>query len=230
MSPADPEPVAVAILAKAPIPGLVKTRLIPVLGPDGAAALQERFIARAVEAAIATEIGPVTLWLSPDAHHPALCALAARYRLRLREQPAGDLGARMHAAFTNADGAAIVIGTDCPALMPQHLRSAAEALRTGVDAVLIGAEDGGYVLIGLRQPQPELFTGLIWSTGNVADETRRRMEQLGLNWCELPPLWDVDRPEDIARMRREGFDGMLAASIERPEARIGARRRHCEEQ
>src|SRR6202034_4158096 len=85
---ANAEPVAVAILAKAPLPGLAKTRLAPALGADGAAALQGRLIERAVETARAADIGPVTLWAAPDQDHPTFQALAALFGGALARQPA----------------------------------------------------------------------------------------------------------------------------------------------
>src|SRR5437763_10504937 len=146
MSGTSPEPVAVAILAKAPLPGLAKTRLAPVLGANGAAALQARLIERAVETARKAAVGPVTLWAAPDQDHPAFQTLAALFGVTLARQPDGDLGARMLAALDAARGPAIVIGTDCPALQPAHLRAAAAALTGGVDAVVVPVEDGGYAL------------------------------------------------------------------------------------
>jgi len=97
MASATPEPVALAILAKAPVAGLVKTRLIPALGADGAAALHARLIERTVETACAAAIGPVTLWVTPGPH-PCFTALASRFQIALAAQPDGDLGARMLAA------------------------------------------------------------------------------------------------------------------------------------
>jgi rSAM/selenodomain-associated transferase 1 len=211
MSRASPEPVAVAILAKAPLPGLAKTRLAPALGADGAAALQGRLIERAVETARAANIGPVTLWAAPDQDHPAFQTLAALFGVALARQPDGDLGARMLAAIEAARGPAIVIGTDCPALRPAHLAAAAEALAGGVDAVVVPVEDGGYALIGMREPQPALFADMPWSTAGVMAETRRRLTRLSLSWREPARLWDVDLPEDVERMKREG----LAALIDR---------------
>jgi uncharacterized protein len=201
MSRASLEPVAIAILAKAPVPGFAKTRLIPALGAEGAAALQARLIARAVATACAAGCGPVTLWATPNAVHSLFQKMAARYSIALAVQPEGDLGARMHAACAAARGPVLIIGTDCPALTTDHLRDAAQVLRAGRDAVVIPAEDGGYVLIGLTRPVPALFSDMIWSTSEVMGETRRRMAAQGLRWRELPPLWDVDRPEDLARMR-----------------------------
>jgi len=205
MASATPEPVALAILAKAPTAGAVKTRLIPALGADGAAALQARLIERTVETACAAATGPVTLWVTPAPPNEYFTTLASRFPIGLAVQPDGDLGARMLAACQAAAGPVIVIGTDCPALTLEHLREAADALREDNDVVVIPAEDGGYVLIGSRQPQPVLFTDMTWSTDTVTSETRRRLAHAGLTARELPPLWDVDRPEDLARLRTAGL-------------------------
>jgi glycosyltransferase A (GT-A) superfamily protein (DUF2064 family) len=98
----------------------------------------------------------------------------------------------------------MVIGTDCPALTADHLRGAASALADH-DVVLVPAEDGGYVLIGMRAPQPGLFSDMVWGTETVLAETRARIARLGLTSCELETLWDVDRPEDLARLSAEEF-------------------------
>jgi glycosyltransferase A (GT-A) superfamily protein (DUF2064 family) len=110
----------------------------------------------------------------------------------------------MHAAL-ESECPALVIGTDCPALEPKHLLDAANALREGAEAVIIPAEDGGYVLIGLRRPQPDLFTNVQWGTKSVMADTRRRAAELGLAVRELAPLWDVDLAEDLERMREAGL-------------------------
>jgi rSAM/selenodomain-associated transferase 1 len=212
MAPATPEPIAIAVLARAPVAGQAKTRLIPALGPDGAAALQERLIERAIGTACAAAVGPVTLWTTPAAH-ACFTALTSRHPIALMVQPEGDLGVRMLAACQAAAGPAIVIGTDCPVLTPEHLRDAAQALREGTDVVVIPAEDGGYVLIGSRIPQPGLFAAMTWSSDTVMAETRRRLAREGLTWREPAQLWDVDRPEDIARLRAVGLgqltDGLV---------------------
>jgi hypothetical protein len=190
-------PVEIAVLAKAPIAGYAKTRLAPRLGLQGAARLQERLVDRALATAAAARIGTVVLWCAPDDSHPALRALARRHGAAVRVQPAGDLGARMLAAAQ--DGPTLVIGADCPALAPGHLRVAVDALARGDDAVLIPAEDGGYVLIGLAAPQPAVFTDIEWGSDRVLAQTRARLAAAGLRWSELPALWDLDRPEDLDR-------------------------------
>ena len=96
-----------------------------------------------------------------------------------------------------------MIGTDCPALTDVHLRGAANALREGIDVILIPAEDGGYVLIGTRSAQPALFAGITWGTNTVLAETRARIIENRLVLAERPPLWDVDTESDLARLERE---------------------------
>lgn len=196
-------PVPIAVLAKAPVPGLVNTRLIPAIGAHAAAVLQERLTERAIATALAADVGPVTLWCSPDATHSTFVKLVMQRRIILKRQPEDDLGARMLAATAAGTGPVLVIGTDCPALTELHLRGAANALRDGNDVVIIPAEDGGYVLIGTRTPQPALFAGIPWGTNTVLTETRTRIIEQRLMLIEQPPLWDVDTEADLARLERE---------------------------
>jgi hypothetical protein len=204
---ADLRQVQVAVLAKAPVPGWAKTRLIPALGPRGAARLQRRLTRVAVQTACDAGLGPVTLWCAPDARHRLFRALQQTTRLQCRDQPEGDLGERMHTAFRVhcAQGPLLLIGTDCPALRPAHLRQAAQALADGDEAVFYPAEDGGYVLVGLRQPQAALFSDMAWSTAEVMSETRLRARRLNLQLREFETLWDVDVPEDLARLAAAGW-------------------------
>jgi rSAM/selenodomain-associated transferase 1 len=203
MSQSNNNKTAVAILAQAPIPGFAKTRLIPVIGQHAAAVLQERLTDRAVETALTADVGHVTLWAAPDAGHDTFLAMVARKPVSLRPQPAGHPGACMLAAAKAADGPVLIIGTDCPALAPMHLRSAAKALHDGADVVLIPAEGNGYVLIGLRQAEPTVFENIAWGTPKVLAETRARIIARGLRLSEIPPLWDIDTEDDLARMERE---------------------------
>jgi rSAM/selenodomain-associated transferase 1 len=209
MSRGNPDAVAIAILAKAPVPGFAKTRLAPVLGADGAANLQARFIERATTTALSAGIGPVTLWVASDRNSPTLPTIAAKLGVALAGQPEGDLGARMMAAVAAAGGPVIVVGTDCPALTPGHLRSAAQALIDRIDVVVIPVDDGGYGLIGMRQPEPALFEGMTWSTSFVMAETRRRLARLGLSWREPARLWDVDVPADLERLAGAGLASLM---------------------
>jgi uncharacterized protein len=197
--------IPILVFAKAPVPGEVKTRLIPALGAAGAAELHERLVDRTLATAAAAATGPVELCCTPDAAHPALAALARAHGATLAGQGSGDLGDRMYAAFRRALAgapAAIVIGCDCPPLTLEHLRAAAAALGAGHDAVVAPAEDGGYVLIGLTHASASLFDGISWGGPTVMAETRERLAALGWRWQELETLWDVDRPQDLARLQR----------------------------
>lgn len=192
----------VLVFAKAPRPGLAKTRLAPALGADGAAALAARLLDHAVAQAVAAAVGPVTLCTAPDTADPAFAALAARHPLRLAAQGDGDLGARMHRAFVAALAdapAALLIGTDAPSLDADRLRAAAWELQHH-DAVFVPAVDGGYALVGLRRPAPTLFDGMAWSTAQVMADTRERAAAAGLRWAELPPVHDIDEPADLAHL------------------------------
>jgi rSAM/selenodomain-associated transferase 1 len=203
MPPSNTSPVSIVILAKAPIPGFAKTRLIPAIGAHAAAVLQERLTERTVATALAAGIGPVTLCCDPDATHDTFLKMVTRMKITLRPQPPGDLGTRMLAAVATSTGPVLVIGTDCPALTEAHLRSAAMALRDGNDVVLIPAERGGYVLLGMREAQPRLFSNIAWGGSSVLADTRARIVEQRLMLIERPPLWDVDTEIDLARLDRE---------------------------
>ena len=203
MSSPNAGPVSIAILARAPIPGFAKARLIPAIGAHAAAVLQERLTGRTVATALAAGIGPVTLCCEPDATHDSFLKMVARMKITLRPQPQGDLGARMLAAVAGSAGPVLVIGTDCPALTEAHLRSAASALREGNDVVLIPAENGGYVLVGMRKAQPTLFSNIAWVKSTVLAYMRTRIVEQRLMLVERPPLWDVDTEIDLARLERE---------------------------
>ncbi len=206
-APGPATSTAIAVLARAPVPGAAKTRLVPRLGADGAAALQRRLTLRTLATATAAALGPVALFCAPDRHHAFFGECEERFGIPLRDQCAGDLGARMLQAFAAllpGRGRVLLVGTDCPALTAAHLARAA-ALLDGHDAVVWPAEDGGYVLIGLRRPAPELFTGIDWGSARVMAQTRERLRRLGWRWAEAEPLWDVDRAEDYDRLAGVNF-------------------------
>jgi rSAM/selenodomain-associated transferase 1 len=195
----------IIVFARAPVAGRVKTRLARALGARPVARLHERLVERAVATAVGARAGVVELHCAPDARHPFLRRLAARYGVRARGQPRGNLGARMHGALDAAlrtAPVALLIGSDCPALRSADLRAAVRALRDGEDAVFSPARDGGYALVGLRRSAARLFGDIPWGGSGVMRATRERLRQLGWSWRELRSVWDVDRPPDYARLRR----------------------------
>ena len=198
---------AILVFTRAPDPGRVKTRLIPLLGPQGAAALHRQLTEHALAVAREADIGPVELWCTPSTNDSFLQGCRERFQVELHVQCEGDLGMRMLDAFDHALGRSrhvLLIGSDCPCWDAAGLRAAARALQDGHDAVFAPAEDGGYTLVGLRFVVPALFEAMTWSTEIVMEETRERLRDLGWRWHELPMQWDVDRPEDYHRLVSEG--------------------------
>jgi rSAM/selenodomain-associated transferase 1 len=193
---------AILVFARAPNPGEVKTRLIPALGADGAARLHLELVDRVLGEASRVEGARLELWCS--ARHALLQECAERHGAGLCEQSGSDLGERMANALDRAlldSDRAVLVGSDVPGLDARYLRNALGALDHS-PVVLGPAEDGGYVLVGLRRSAPALFDGVAWGTAGVLAQTRERLAGLGLRWHELEPLWDVDRPEDLARLSR----------------------------
>lgn len=189
------------VFAKAPVPGQVKTRLADRIGAHNAAALHERLLLHTLRTARASGLGAVELWCSPDTGHTLFRRLRRWATVTTRAQHGADLGARMYHALEDAltrAPAALLVGSDCPALTPQHLQRAAEALARA-DLVFIPAIDGGYVLVGARHLVPAVFENIDWGTDRVWAQTRKRLSACGLRWAALPPLWDLDRPEDLER-------------------------------
>jgi rSAM/selenodomain-associated transferase 1 len=198
----------IIVFAKAPIPGEVKTRLLSSMDPLAVTTLHEKLVLHSLDTAVESNVGPIELWCSPSKEHPFFLRCAEKFQIELHQQTEGDLGRRMAHAFSETfkrAPMALLMGSDCPSLTPDDLKKAKRILMQGVSAVIIPAEDGGYVLIGLRQYEPTLFEGIFWGTESVLKETRERLRQLRWDWQELPPRWDVDRPEDVERLRREGL-------------------------
>ena len=195
---------AILVFACAPIAGAAKTRLIPALGADGAALLQERMTHRALATAASADIGPVQLWCSPSARHVFFEHCQRGVSVTLHSQNGNSLGERLrfaHDAAFAAYSRILLIGSDCPVLAAEHLVGAARALNDH-DAALVPAQDGGYVLLGLSRPCPELFHEIDWGTDRVLAQTIARLQQSNRRHFLAAPLWDVDRPEDLLRLRR----------------------------
>jgi rSAM/selenodomain-associated transferase 1 len=191
--------VRTVVFAKAPFPGLAKTRLIPALGIEGAARLARRMLAHTLNEALSAKIGPVELCVTPSASDAAWQSTAAPDGVVWSEQGIGDLGARLARASARVIGAGesvLLIGADCPELGAVHLRRAARWLQE-TDSVVFPTADGGYALLGLNRFHPLLFERIPWSTDTVAFETLRRIGQLGWTAQSSPMLHDIDEPADL---------------------------------
>ncbi len=204
-------PVRLVVFAKEPIPGIVKTRLIPVLGADGAANLARLMLSQTLQAANKATIAlsshaQIELCAAPDPRHHDWQRVDLPVNCELSEQIQGDLGARMAHAFKQAMAQGedvLLFGTDAPQLDAERLILAAQALRSH-DAVLQPVTDGGYVLLGLksklRQRMHALFEDMPWSTDVVAALTARRLSAIGASFRLLPPIHDIDVPDDLIHL------------------------------
>ena len=186
-----------------PVPGRVKTRMLPTLQPAQACELHRELTLWTLGQLCRFASRPVELSVAGDPQHPFFATCRALRDITVTTQAAGDLGARMHAAL--AAGLAlsrkvILVGSDCPGIDAQYLAGAEEALEYE-DVVLGPALDGGYVLIGVRRVQREWFEGIAWGGEAVFSETVARLEATDTGFAALAPLADIDRPEDLELWR-----------------------------
>lgn len=207
---------AIVVIAKAPVPGRVKTRLCPPCTPEQAAqlaraALEDTLAACDVAAGGARRVlvlaGRPGPWLPPGWEVVA--------------QRGADLAVRLAAAFEDARAPALLVGMDTPQVRPALLADGLAAL-ADADAVFGPATDGGYWAIGLRRPDPAVFAGVPMSRVDTGAVQRARLAALGLRTIDLPPLRDVD---DIAAARaaaEEAPDSRFAAALAEIEPRVAA--------
>lgn len=187
------------VFARNPSPGSVKTRLIPALGADGAYEVYLKLLQHTLAASSAATGATPALWLAGGRPNPALAELLQHHPMPWHPQAGGDLGARMHAALSATLQHAervVLIGSDCPGYDTVYLEEAFAAL-DHADVVIGPATDGGYVLIGARQPIAELLVDMPWGTDQVLAITLQRMNAGGYRHQLLPPLRDVDTADDL---------------------------------
>jgi uncharacterized protein len=206
---------AIAVMAKASIPGKTKTRLIPPLSADEAAALNTAFLRDAADNILSA--GAFANISGCVAYSPAGCEDFFKAHLprsiELLEAVAPNLGECLHLAAATllgaGHGAVCLLNADSPTLPAGYLIAAATALEAAGDRVVLGpSTDGGYYLIGMKRPHPGLFESMTWSTDQVLAETLARVQDLGLPVFVLPTWYDVDDPETLQRLVREVVDGV----------------------
>ena len=190
------------VFSKAPVPGSVKTRLIPVLGEEGCTELYKSLLHRTLQTCQDAGFSNIQLWCFPDTSHPYFTTCSGLFGTSLQEQRGGDLGERMWFALSDAlqqHPHGIIIGCDCPGLSPQDLIHAADMLEKGYDIVIGPSEDGGYYLLGGNVAECDLFRDINWGTSAVLSLTRDRIRELKLSCYELQEHWDIDKPKDLRR-------------------------------
>lgn len=196
---------ALILLAKAPLPGRVKTRLSPPFTKREAAALYACLLEDTAREMAGLKRVRRYLFYSP----PGSVRLFRRDPFSLFEahpQPGGDLGERMAAAFETAfmrgSGRTVLVGADCPVLSATLVRDAFRELASSAGAVFGPSDDGGFYLIGLSSPVPFLFRDVRWGTDTVLSEVTSRCREAGLSYSLLRPGFDIDTPEDVASFAR----------------------------
>jgi rSAM/selenodomain-associated transferase 1 len=185
----------ILVFAREPAAGKAKTRLIPALGPDGAARLARVMLGHALIEAAASNVGPIELVGDP---HPDSWAQPV-HGVTKSAQVGNNLGERMGEAVERVLAAGervLVIGTDCPGLDAARIAEAAHALDTH-DVAIIPASDGGYVLIGLARFDSAIFANVEWGNGDVLAATISNIQALGWTVWQGEPLADIDEPEDL---------------------------------
>ena len=200
-------PQRLIVMTRIPELGRAKTRLIPALGETGAnavhTALMQRTLATASNACVRFQADIEVRYSGPENKLDSVPGRAPDQHWR--PQSDGHLGQRLidafQAAFSEGAERVLIIGTDCPQLTETHLAEAWQRLASS-DVVLGPAADGGYYLLGLTQPQPELFQGIDWGTDSVLQATRERCRDIKLSASLLNTLSDVDEPEDLIVCRQ----------------------------
>lgn len=204
----------IIVFCKAPEDGRVKTRLAAGLNDHAAATIHTYLARHVIERLVTANLAEVELWCAPNTHHPFFSRCREEWDVTLKTQCQGDLGQRMVRAFQDVldrKQNAIIVGTDCAVLNQDYLQRALLSLNTSDYPIIGPAEDGGYVLLGLNRLQPELFSTMAWGTSGVFAETCRR---LGKEVNILDTLWDVDRMDDLYRLKDESADIPLARDFQ----------------
>ena len=214
---------AIAVMAKASIPGQTKTRLVPPLSEDEAATLNTVFLRDAADNILsAAALANISGWM---AYTPVGSAPFFRSHLPksigLLEAAAPSLGECLQFASTtllrSGHGAVCLINSDSPTLPVGYLATAATALAAAGDRIVLGpATDGGYYLIGMKRPHPGLFEDIAWSTQQVAQQTLERAAELALPVHVLPTWYDVDDAEALRILQAELFEGRSFSPELRP--------------
>jgi len=192
----------VLLFAKAPVEGKVNTRLISDIGVQAATKLQRDLIHQRLSMLTQANLCAVNLMCAPDIQHECFAQCEQQYPITLLEQSGNDLGVRMLNGITDAlqyYKYCIVIGTDAPALNETAIEQAIKILHADTEVVFVPAEDGGYVLVGMKRPCDFLFQGISWGSADVMQQSRNKLNDNNVLFVEFATCWDIDRVEDYQR-------------------------------
>jgi uncharacterized protein len=212
----SPTETHIAVFARAPVEGKVKTRLIPAYGAQRATAIY-RYLAertlREVRKACDAMNATASIWIADanDIDHPGCVEWSQRFGFELRAQVEGDLGERMFRCLEtlqNEHPNVSILGTDCPVIVGDYIVNSINQLDSITTWSLISVDDGGYVFIATNHATRHPFVDVAWSTASVMETTRQRFREAGIAWTEPPSptaFWDIDESSDVERARREGL-------------------------
>ncbi|MBL4743553.1 MAG: TIGR04282 family arsenosugar biosynthesis glycosyltransferase [Cycloclasticus sp.] len=188
------------IFAKAPVLGQVKTRLAVNIGEQKARDIYQALLASTVKNTHSTA-WQTQLWCAPDTSNPYLQSLGKEYAMQLQTQPKGGIGERMlfalQAGLARAEKV-VLIGSDCPVITQAYISAAFNALDKS-DVVFGPVEDGGYVLVGCKKVDEQMFTNVKWSCAQTLKQNVAAIEKVGLKYERLTTLWDIDTANDLRR-------------------------------
>ncbi|SMN11986.1 hypothetical protein SPBRAN_189 [uncultured Candidatus Thioglobus sp.] len=190
---------ALLIFTRAPIPGQTKTRLIPLLGAQGAAEFHQTTLRKTLAHAIVSNYKQIEIWYDGERNHPFLKKCSLDFNSTLHTQQGENLGEKMHHAIQNAlkkNTLVTLIGSDCPALTADILNQAYTHLSCSTSVTLGPTQDGGYYLIGMHQANAAIFQGINWGENTVIEQTRKNLAKAGIEHIELATLADIDTPKD----------------------------------
>ena len=217
---------ALAVMARAPAPGRVKTRLCPPLDAEQAAEFYECVLRDVLGELAASERWDT--WVAYAERSRDYFQQLPEPGIALLPQRGASLGERMHAVFVDLCHVGyrqvVLVGTDIPTLRAASVRKAFGILEQGRGDLVLGpADDGGYYLIGLNRPEAGLFSGIAWSTGSVLEQTLTKARQLGLRVRTVAGTYDIDVAEDLKRLRRD-LKNSRALRASRPRTRAWMQR------
>ncbi|MEO1889883.1 MAG: TIGR04282 family arsenosugar biosynthesis glycosyltransferase [Cycloclasticus sp.] len=191
------------IFAKQPEQGRVKTRLAADIGEQQACEVYSRLLNNTIKNSC-SEDWDLELWCAPDINHFVFRSLAKKFGLRLKAQSGEGLGERMLYALGEGKKVAdkvVLIGTDCPVISLEYIEQAFEALNKN-DIVFGPVEDGGYILVGTREINQNMFSDVEWSVAGTLNQNIKAIEHCNLSYGLLPELWDLDRVDDLKRWQQ----------------------------
>ena len=202
--------MALVLMARMPLPGKVKTRLMPLLTSGEACELYRAMLLDTVEKCLVLEEFDLWVAFTPN-NGRRWFEKNIDSSIGLMSQRGEALGDRMHNIiedrYVGGAEAVLVMGTDLPTLPVEHVRRAGHLLRNGTEVVLGPSDDGGYYLIGLCEPDPSLFDGIEWGSELVLEQTLYQSKTVGKLVGKIPSWFDVDEPQDVNRLRIEITEG-----------------------